>query len=405
MFTIYRYASFFLFALTTGCASLTDQAEPPIAVPPVKTTPVKPTKPTQEKPTTPPSPAKITTPPVVKPAVLTDQQVIEHIIKLLPAQLQDQEGWAVDMQTAFKALQIQPGTENICAVISIIDQESSFQADPVVPKLPTIVRQEIEQRRLKYGIPQTVVDWMLSTTSSDRRSYNQRIDALKTEKELSDLVEEIVALVPAGKKLFSNYNPVHTGGAMQVSVDFAEAHARARPYPYPVKKALRDEVFSRRGGIYFGTAILLDYPTVYDSIIYRFADFNAGRYSSRNAAFQLALSRLSKKPLMTDGDLLRYINGAISSEPSSTLKALYSISKKLNMSNAEIQHDLQLEKFSAFERSTLYTRMYALSDQAGILPRFSMPEINLKSPKFSRKLTTKWFANRVYKRYRNCLQH
>lgn len=325
-------------------------------------------------------------------------------MRLLPSRLKDKEGWAIDLQTAFKALQIPPAASNFCATIALIEQESSFQADPVVPGLPAIIRREIEQRRDKYSIPQTVIDWMLTTNSRDGRSFNQRINALKTEKELSDLIEEIIAMVPAGRDLFPNYNPVHTGGPMQVSVEFAESHVRARPYPYTINGNLRNEVFSRRGGIYFGSAILLDYPAPYTDMLYRFADFNAGRYSSRNAAFQQALSHLTGRALASDGDLLRYKNGSPSAEPSSTLNALLTMNKTLQMSEAEIQRDLRLEKLSTFSKSPLYNRLFALADRTGIQPRVSIPEIDLKSPKIKRKLTTEWFANRVNARYKSCLQ-
>lgn len=337
-------------------------------------------------------------------ASLSDQQVHELLLKLLPAHLKDKQGWATDLQSVFKALQIQPIPEHFCAAIAVIAQESSFQADPVVPGLPAIIRREITQRSDKYHIPQTVIDWMLATNSRDGRSYSQRIDALKTEKELSDLIEEMIAMVPAGRDLFPNYNPVHTGGPMQVSVEFAESHARARPYPYPTHGNLRNEVFSRRGGLYFGCAILLDYPAVYPDMLYRFADFNSGRYSSRNAAFQQALARLSGKALVPDGDLLRYRNGAISAEPSSSLNALLTISKQLHMNETEIQRDLRLEKHSSFSMTPLYTRLYALADKAGKQSRLILPKIDLSSPKIKRKLTTEWFANRVNSRYKSCLQ-
>ncbi|MDO8207072.1 MAG: DUF1615 domain-containing protein [Gallionella sp.] len=394
-----RIIQFFLIALTAGCAATPEQATPQPAAPP-------PAKVERAKPAVPPPAKPVAKPPVIAttPIALSDREVHELVLKLLPGRLKDKEGWATDLQTAFKALQIPPAASNFCATIALIEQESSFQADPVVPGLPAIIRREIEQRREKYSIPQTVIDWMLTTNSRDGRSFNQRINALKTEKELSDLIEEIIAMVPAGKDLFPNYNPVRTGGPMQVSVEFAESHVRARPYPYTINGNLRNEVFSRRGGIYFGSAILLDYPAPYTDMLYRFADFNAGRYSSRNAAFQQALAHLTGRALASDGDLLRYKNGSPSTAPSSTLNALLTINKTLQMGEAEIQRDLRLEKLSTFSKSPLYNRLFALADRTGIQPRVSMPEIDLKSPKIKRKLTTEWFANRVNARYRSCLQ-
>ena len=386
-----------LIALTGGCASTAEIVSPPLSDLPEAEVQSKP----QNRPV---SPAAAPAPSAPAPSVpLTESQLNDLVLTLLPTKLADKQGWADDIQSALRSLHITPSGENYCAVLAVTEQESSFQADPYVAGLPAIVRREIEQRRDRYHIPQTVVDWILSTTSSDGRSYQQRIDRLRTEKELSDLIEEIAATIPAGKKLFAHYNPIRTGGPMQVSVEFAEGHAQVRPYPYRINGNLRNEVFSRRGGLYFGTAILLDYPAPYDDILYRFADFNAGRYSSRNAAFQRAVSLVSRHPLSMDGDLLRYEHSLPSATPSNTRLALASINQRLNMNDAEIQRDLLLEKHSTFSQTLLYKRLYALADQKGKQPRVAMPEIDLKSPKIQRKLTTAWFANRVNMRFRNCL--
>src|SRR3546814_1052963 len=88
-------------------------------------------------------------------------------------------------------------------------------------------------------------------------------------------------MVPAGKRLFGGLNPVETGGPMQVRIDFAEAHAE--DYPYPVDGSIRHEVFSRRGGMYFGMMHLLGYRASYTEPLYSFADFNAGWQAGRNA--------------------------------------------------------------------------------------------------------------------------
>ncbi|HRI91336.1 MAG TPA: DUF1615 domain-containing protein, partial [Accumulibacter sp.] len=329
-----------------------------------------------------------------------------RVDRLLPRQIADRAGWATDIFAAFAALRIPPTPENLCAAVSVIAQESSFQADPAVPGLARIVWKELERRREKYAIPQLVLDLAVRKSSPDGSTYKARIDALRTEKQMNTLYDDMISELPGGKTLFAGYNPVRTGGPMQVSVDFAEEHLRNRPYPYPRQGSVRDEVFSRRGGVYFGVAILLDYPTSYSQMIYRFADFNAGRYSSRNAAFQNAAAGLGGQRLELDGDLLRYKDGKPAGESSDTLRALLALGPRLQLSAAEIERDLKLEKSFAFEQSTLYRRLFTTADatRQENWPRELLPRIELKSPKITRQLTTEWFARRVDDRYRSCLE-
>jgi hypothetical protein len=80
---------------------------------------------------------------------------------------------------------------------------------------------------------------------------------VRTERELSLIYEDLIGSVPLGRQLFADANPVRTGGAMQVSNPVRGAHARDHRYPWPSGNSIRDEVFTRRGGLYFGIAHLL----------------------------------------------------------------------------------------------------------------------------------------------------
>ena len=60
----------------------------------------------------------------------------------------------------------------------------------------------------------------------------------------------MIGELPFGRKLLGGFNPVRTGGPMQVSIDFAEQHVKERKYPYAYSGKLRSEVVTRRGGVY-----------------------------------------------------------------------------------------------------------------------------------------------------------
>ncbi|MCQ9427126.1 DUF1615 domain-containing protein [Pseudomonas sp. LJDD11] len=334
------------------------------------------------------------------PPPLSPEQARERVQALLPASVVDRQGWAADIQTALTTQDIAATPENICAVLAVTEQESTFQADPPVPGLARIAREEIDRRAARLRVPASLVDAALGIRSPDGKTYKQRLAAARTEKQLSAIFDDFTGMVPLGQTLFGRFNPVHTGGPMQVSIAFAEQHAGS--YPYAVDGSIRREVFSRRGGMYFGTRHLLGYPADYPEPLYRFADFNAGWYASRNAAFQSALSRLTGIELALDGDLIIHDSLATGA----TERAVRSLGPRLGLNNPAIYNQLKKADGPDFEDTKVYRQVFELAEQTAgkQLPRAILPGITLQSPKITRKLTTAWFAKRVNERYLRCMQ-
>lgn len=327
---------------------------------------------------------------------------LEH---LLPEKLADRGGWARDIEQAFTAMALPTDVEHLCAALAITAQESSFRVDPSVPNLPRLAREELARRAARLHVPAVAVRMALQFESPDGRTFDERLQEVRTEKDLSDLYEDFTTMVPLGRRLLASWNPVRTAGPMQVGIAFAEQHVRERPYPWNIEGTIRDEVFTRRGGMYFGIAHLLDYPAEYPAMRYRFADFNAGRYASRNAAFQNAVALASGRRIALDGDLVRH-GAPAGAPPGETEAAVRSLGDRLAMSDAQIRRDLDLGASADFDRSPLLAAVYRLAEpsQGKRLPRALLPQISLHGPKIQRKLTTAWFAERVEGRWRDCVE-
>jgi len=347
-------------------------------------------------------PAPVVNVPAPNAASLSGPALIEQ---LLPQRVADRRGWAEDMYAAMSALRVEPTPENVCAAIAITEQESSFRVDPSIPGLPAMARRELDKRREFAGIPKVIAESALKLVSSDGRTYEQRLDSASTERQLSDLFEDFAGRVPLGKALFSEHNPVRSGGPMQVSIGFAQAQAASTRYPFAVQSSIRDEVFTRRGGLYFGIAHLFDYAAPYDDLRYRFADYNAGRYASRNAAFQKAVSELTGIALELDGDVLRFEQGKPVREVSRTEAAVRTLAGHFEMTNADVRGDLELGQSAEFERSRLYLSVFTMVD--GVVgrrtPRAVVPMIVVESFKTPRRLTSYGYAMRVAERHKACL--
>ena len=323
------------------------------------------------------------------------------IERSLPGAVSDKPGWADDIYTAFTTQQIEPTQENVCAVVAVIEQESGFHVDSVVPGLPAIAWKEIHTRADHSLVPWMLVRGALDLKSPTGRTYSDRIDHARTEKDLSDIYEDFIDSVPMGHTLFADHNPIRTRGPMQVNVAFLKQTPAVRSYPYPVKDHLADELFTRRGSVYFGVAHLLGYSAPYPRYLFRFADYNAGQYASRNAAFQNAVSVVSGTPVVPDGALLPS-NGDLGG----TESAVRGLSGRLNIGDDSIRSALEEGKSADFEHTSLYKRVFSMAEQSQgrPVPHALVPKIKLQGPKITRNLTTDWYAHRVDGRFQQCMK-
>jgi Protein of unknown function (DUF1615) len=103
-----------------------------------------------------------------------------------------------------------------------------------------------------------------------------------------------------------------------------------------------------------------------------------------------------------DGDLVRRDGDK---RAGATEAAARVLGERIGMSESAIRRDLEQDDRPTLDGTTLWQRVFALADktQGRPLPRAVLPQIELHSPKITRKLTTAWFAQRVDERYRRCL--
>jgi hypothetical protein len=338
-----------------------------------------------------------------RPAAPPSIQAHAAIEAALPVNIPDRGGWAADLDRVFNALDIAPTPEHLCAVIAVAQQESGMSVDAVIPGLDRIAWRDIDEHAAQAHIPASVVHEVLRLKSPNGLSYAARIDAARTEKQLSDIYEDFTGSIPLGRTLFASWNPIHTRGPMQVSVAFAHRFESVRPYPYRLTGSLDDELFTRRGSLYFGTAHLLAYSAPYDRYLYRFADYNAGQFASRNAAFQQALSVAAGVQLVADGALI--VPDAPISQPSATELVARRLSHRLRLDAMQIHLALEQQRDASFQQTELYQRVFQLATQSRrSLPRARLPQIDLQGPKLHSHLTTAWYAQRVQGRFERCLQ-
>jgi Protein of unknown function (DUF1615) len=358
---------------------------------------------------------------IAGPALAADLGIVEttKLIQKTRKSVVDAQGWAIDLLDVMHAQNQPASRENICAAIAIIDQESNFVADPAVAGLGSLAEKSLRAKADHVPILGRLALQFLETTPSPQNSYLARIRSAKTERDLDMTYRAMVddasnranfsVVMQTGllNQMIEDRNDINTIGSMQVSVRFALNNAEKKrwlPMSLADVYALRDELYTRRGGMYYGVLQLLGYDSGYNRKIFRFADYNAGRYASRNAALQIMIAELSQTVLASDGDLLLYAkNQTALKKASASELALRQL--HLGIDDKKLRADLMHEKDQTFPATQTYLLMRDLYNQ-----RFKksaefavIPNIELTSIKIRHHMTTKDFAQSVDRRYQKCV--
>jgi hypothetical protein len=354
---------------------------------------------------------------------------VEQIVPLLPSDVGHREEWAAAVRSALVEADQIPNADHVCQVLAIIEQESTYNPDPPVPGLAKVVRAEVDEKFAKLGLlAKPTRDLVLSPVpEGSSKSFDQQLSSVKTEQDVDELFRAILAhhekrapqvadvLHSLFPRKFDSLNPVATAGSMQVSVAWAQELGRQEGLAY---EDVRDLLYTRTGGVKYGTARLFAHDVdheakregaPYDQPIHRFADYNAGLYASRNAAFQEVLSKLTEQKLAPDGDLLQWTeSGRPKGEQNGeTVRALeaFRVRYAPDLTSARILKDLQYEKSAYFEETDTWSRVReTYKAHFGKQPPYArVPDVALDSPKLRKDLTTSWFATNVERRYKKCV--
>ncbi|MDH4249540.1 MAG: DUF1615 domain-containing protein, partial [Deltaproteobacteria bacterium] len=323
-----------------------------------------------------------------RPCLLQNQTpAVAHVL-FTEAPQQYPERWLDDLNMALFELGVPCNQEEfLVLVLTTIQLESAVRSDPALENanLESLFEYKLAQLRdsslfLEPMLNQSgLVEGLRAKLRADTRTGKVR-----TEGDLGRYVEGDLRVWLA-ERLTSEYfipgpvarftaeqalvNPVSTIGPMQVNVHKAYRNARRRGEAVSGTEAMQRLLLDRgtalyRGlkeGIYMlwrGFSFYSRYVPVEEAIQYTTADYNAGEFSSRNAAFQARVSEMSRHKLTLDGDLLLYDGDQPRQRVSNTESAILTL--KAELTPHQVREDLKLEKEPEFITTTTYLKVCEL---------------------------------------------
>jgi hypothetical protein len=301
----------------------------------------------------------------------------------------DLDQWLDDLNRVFVDLRVDCGDDHfLLLAITTIQMESNVRVDPGVanPNLEELYANRLKQFTQEHAVQARMLNWSgLDGTVRAKLRKDTRRGTVRTEGDLVRYVEtdlrpwllatfEQDYLLPGGlaRSIVERAlpEPVHTIGPMQV--DFGKAYRNARKRGEKIesaqamKRLLLDPETARYRGLKEGTYLLwLNYGYYRsvlppeEAVLYTAADYNAGEFSSRNAAFQEQVAGLTRRKLSLDGDLLLYKDGVPEPARSQTEEAV-AVLLQSDLAPSGVRRDLLYEKEAGFSTTATAKKVCAL---------------------------------------------
>lgn len=342
------------------------------------------------------------------PNLLQPNQIHQLIPNHKMVEPKQKSAWVKDIHVTMKELSIPTTKKNVCQVLAVVEQESNFAANPKVPNLGKATLTAMQDKLKIYPTAlQMYINKIMSDYPTPNNNYKRQMLNVQDERQLyllqrrlvDDLTQGISKISELGGVDIKHFvNEIKTLGSMQVHLDYALENAKN---PLLGSKEMALQILdNRKTGLYFGIKRL--YEVDYENPAYRFADYNSGAFSSRNAAFQHMLMKLSGQKLTLDGDLLNYRG------KSQTKTVLIDYFSKYDdaPSSLKISADLLKEKKADFEKTETY--LYVVNKFKKRFPnqyRYAMmPQVELKSSKLKNPWNTEKYVRFVNERYQRCMK-
>jgi hypothetical protein len=347
------------------------------------------------------------------------------------------ERWASALNTVFHDLKVPCDDEDFFVlVLTTIQLESGVSEDPPLenPNLEELFSFQVQRLREDNPLAGKLLE--VSELESELRAKlraDTRRGRVRREKALVRYVEQDLRVwlqgrlqerffLPAAMAAYAAEtglpNPVHTIGPMQVSLQKAYDNARRRgervESPEEMRRWLLDPEMALERGLKEGVYQLWRIYSFYrgslspePAVRFTTADYNAGEFSSRNAAFQARVSELSGHALVLDGDLLVYSNGRAAERASNTEAAVITLLERYAAPN--IRRDLLLEKEARFSATPTARQVCAAwrrrTGKACALAALPVGAVNAVAEiKLGRVYNPENYANAYVRRWRENLE-